>query len=498
MQDEYQNEVSSKIGKLGGNLAGLSLRRQIFKIASWPFIEQVLSFFAAASGLMIAGRIGEGIVTTHITNGMGAVSYIAWMGFVLQGAVATGGTALVSRLTGARQYKEANFAAMQTMLLGVLAGVASCILMLVFTEPLLTHVLKMKGESAFYAREYMGIMSYTALFSGIVFGTNGALRGSGDTRTPFLIMAVVDVVGIVLSCLFVWGPGELGGHGVRGIALGSFGSFVVGCVILIFVLHRRRKKLFGHSECSDERLNLIFREKGADYAPPVFLDYRKLRFDWSMIWRVTRIGGPNAIEIFLVWAIQFYSLSIVASLPEEGAVGAHTIVLRTESMSFMPGFAIGTSAATLVGQYLGAGNAEAARQVIRKCAKYAIFFMGTFGVLFFLFPRTFVSIFAAKSVELADMAAPALQVTAVIEVFFAAAIVLKMSLRGAGDVRRVMLISLASIAFFRVGVLTAWAEYSPETMTLAGIWMIFGIDLLAQVLIFWKIFRGDKWSRYKV
>ena len=481
---------------LGGRLAGLSLSRQIWVISLWPFIEQILAFFVASSDLFIASRLGETQTQTiAITDGMGAVAYIAWMAFVLQGAVASGSTAIVSRLTGARDFKCANHAAEQSLLLGALAGAISCLVVQLSLNFLIVTVLKMSGEASAAANEYMRIAACGAPISGAVFAINGSLRGSGDTRTPFYIMAGINIVNVVCSCLFVWGPGWIGGHGLSGIAWGTVIGFSAGLVALLIILHRHKVRLFGHGEVD---MDALMKNKTPEYNPPLFLDKNDFGWDYKMLWRITRIGGPQAIEITLIWMIQFYSIRIVSTLPEFGSLGAHMIVIRVESMGFLPGFAIGTAAATLVGQYLGANNPEAARQIIKKCSLYAITFMGTIGFIFFLFPASFASIFASKSPELVQIAAPALQWAGVAQVFFAASIVLKMSLRAAGDVRRVMIYSFIGIAFWRVGVLTYWLQTDPATLNLASIWLIFALDMFSQAAIFWFLFRGERWTKQKV
>lgn len=496
---KVQTEEEWQEGQLGGKLAGLSLPRQIWTISLWPLVEQILAFFVSASDLFIASRIGGAqSEVIAITDGMGAVGYIAWLGFVMQGAVAMGATAVVSRLVGGRKFLDANYAAMQALVLGLIAGALSCILMQWSLEFLVRDVLEIKNSAVDYALEYMRIMAFAAPFSGAVFAVNGALRGSGDTRTPFFVMAGINVVNVIVSCLLVWGPSWIGGHGVAGIATGSVAGFVVGLAVLLLILKGNRRRIFGRLLRREEKLEIVVREKGRSYIPPLYLDTALLKPDWKMLWRITRIGGPQAIEIFIIWAIQFYSLRIVSSLPQTGALGAHIIVVRTESMSFLPGFAIGTAASTLVGQYLGACNPEAARNVIRCCCRYAMIFMGVFGVLFFLFPAAFVGIFASKSPELVALAAPALKVAAISEISFAVAIVLKMSLRAAGDVKRVMFFSFLCMGFWRVIVLTVWARQYPETLTLLTIWTIFAVDTIIQSLVFWMLFRGEKWTKYEV
>ena len=97
--------------RLGGKLAGLSLPRQIAVIAFWPFLEQLLSFFVTSSDLFIATKIGvDAQDTINISDGMGAVVFIMWFGFVIQGSIMMGATAIVSRMTGARDYPRPSMA----------------------------------------------------------------------------------------------------------------------------------------------------------------------------------------------------------------------------------------------------------------------------------------------------------------------------------------------------------------------------------------------------
>ena len=110
-------------GQLGGKLAGLSLPRQIVHIALWPLLEQVMSFICASTSLFLATHMGtEGSVTEQIASGIGVTGYVMWLGFLMQGAVGMGATAIVSRMTGARKFGEANYAANQAAMLGLLAG----------------------------------------------------------------------------------------------------------------------------------------------------------------------------------------------------------------------------------------------------------------------------------------------------------------------------------------------------------------------------------------
>ena len=106
-------------GRLGGKLAGLSLPRQIITIALWPLLEQVMSFICSSTSLILAtGMSDDGVVKEQLASGIGVTGYVMWLGFLMQGAVGMGATAIVSRMTGARRFEEANYAANQAATLG--------------------------------------------------------------------------------------------------------------------------------------------------------------------------------------------------------------------------------------------------------------------------------------------------------------------------------------------------------------------------------------------
>ena len=156
--------------RLGGKLAGLSLPRQIAVIAFWPFLEQLLSFFVTSSDLFIATKIGVNAQDTiNISDGMGAVVFIMWFGFVIQGSIMMGATAIVSRMTGARDYPQAQHGLHQAAMLGLLAGTISCGLLFTCSDFMVTHVLTMNETARAYALQYVYMAAFAAPFSGVVF-----------------------------------------------------------------------------------------------------------------------------------------------------------------------------------------------------------------------------------------------------------------------------------------------------------------------------------------
>ena len=465
-------------GQLGGRLGRMSLKRQVGSLALWPFLEQILGFLVATVDLVFTGRLAEGELRVAMMDAMGLGGYTAWLLMIFQGAVGTGVMALVSRATGARDGELARKGLVQGLLLGLATGlVVSVVIYLLL--PTITAVFGLEGESARQARSYLGILVWSAPVMGIMFSATNGLRGVGDTKTPFFAMVVVNIVNVFFSWLFVFGP--VGGMGVAGLALGSVLGWLAGTlVVIIFLLMRKEDKRRG-----DEP----------------FLTLRGCRLlpEKETMGRIIRVGVPQALEMGGMWAIQAVMVRSISGLPQEGTLGAHMIAIRVESMSFLPGFAIGSAGATLVGQYLGAGNPEMAMKAARLCWKYAAIFMGLLGILFLVFPRELVALIVPggpDSEHFQNLAGPLVFLCGLSQPFLATALVMKTTMRGAGATKLVMRYSFSTMLFYRVLVIPVAVSFFGLGLT--GIWLVMFIDVATQSVLFGRLHFKGSWLHFRV
>ncbi|MBK1791132.1 MATE family efflux transporter [Persicirhabdus sediminis] len=475
-------------GKLGGRLAGLSLAEQVAVLAFWPFLQNLLSVAVGFADLMIAGRMTDESATQHILDMMGLAMYIIWLLMIVQGAVATGAMAVVARATGANDIKTANHALGQSLLLGVGSGAVSGFVIWL-AIPSLTAWFGLSPEAAEYADVYFNVLVWTAPLSGVLFVANSCLRGFGDTMRPFLAMVVVNGANIIVSYILVFGPDPIGGMGVKGLAIGTLVGWFFGVLAILYFMK-------GGCKCSSLDKTCDPDHGKEPVMDRLVLHCRNLKPDVAMMRRILRVGLPSVVEILVMWGVHAFGLKMIATATGDGMLGAHGMVVRLESLSFMPGFALGSAAGTLAGQYLGAGDEESAKRSVRVCWLTAVVLMGAAGFLMAAFAKEFLYLLSPNGGDQIEIAVPVVQLVGCFQCINATALVIKMSMRGAGATRLVTIVSFGSMLSIRVGLLYFVVNYmSPSLMS---IWIVLTIDVVVQALIFTFMHYKPWWMRVEV
>ena len=453
-----------ELAELGGKLAGKTLPRQVFILAVWPFFELVLNALVGIVDTMLAGHLD----TVAAANAIAVAAFVGWLMNMLNGALGVGSSALVARAMGARHQRLVNAAVGQAVLLAVIWGAISGVGLFLLAEGIAAFC-GLEGEARHLATRYVQVVATTAPISAVLFTGNAVLRAAGDTRTPFVVMLVVNAINIALSLLLVFGPEPWGGHGVAGIAGGTAGAWFLGGVAVVVVL--------------------------ASSKGPVRLRWRRLRPHWRTAKRIIRVGIPALIESSGMWIGNAIVLRIVGGLGHEAGPGAHIVAVRVESISFMPAFAIGTAAAVLTGQYLGLGDPERARRAIRLSWAAAGVLMAVLGVVFMLIPEPLARILT-KHPEVYELAGEVIFICGPAQVFFGTYLVLSQAFRGAGDTKTTMALTYAST--FGIRLPAAWVLGELMGYGLTGVWIALCGELVIRGLLYVGRYVHGGWARVAV
>lgn len=430
--------------------------RSTLLILALPVLaEQILNTLVGLFDTWLAGQI-----SAAATSAVGLAAYVGWLGSMTMMLVGTGTTALVSRYEGAGDHAEANRYTNQSMTLAAILGILLSV-GLYAIAPWLARYSNMTGSTYQIAVHYLRIDAVGHTLMSLTLVGCAALRGVGDMRTPMFIFAIINTVNIVTSCVFVFALGL----GVTGIVVGTVTARTLGGVLTVVLLIRGRSGLI--------------------------LVRRELRVAWGRVRRILRIGLPAAADGLIMWSGHFAFLAVIARLAT-GALGeacfaAHIVAVRVEALTYLPAVAWGAATATMIGQSLGAGNPTRARRVgheaVLQCGMLSI----VLAVLFY-FGADFI--YSQMSVDPLVRAAGAtpFRVLALLQPLLVVSIVYIHGLRGAGDTRVPLLITLVGVLIrlplgYYFGIV--------QGLGLLGAWMgMFGDMLWRAAAAFVRFARG--------
>jgi len=268
-----QEPVTLSGGLLAGAITTGNIRRMLLVLAVPVLAEQMLNAFVGMFDTFLAGRI-----SAVATNAIGLATYVAWLASMLFAMVGTGTTALVARLMGAGDHREANHLANQSISLAAINGIATGVLLYALA-PVFAGLQAMTGEAAAITVEYLRLSAVgSAMWSMTLIG-GAALRGAGDMRTPMVIQAAINILNVIASPCLVYGVGPLPELGITGIVCGTVLAQTLGAVFMLTVLARGRAGLR--------------------------LRYALLKPSPARAWRVLRIGVPAGADGSIMWTGHF-------------------------------------------------------------------------------------------------------------------------------------------------------------------------------------------------
>jgi putative MATE family efflux protein len=477
-----------------GRLAGLSLNTAIW-VLSWPvMVESFLNSFVGLTDTALSARIGE-----PETTAIGAASYIMWFIGLIIMALGVGATALIARSIGKRRPAVANAVLGQVVLLSWISGIITGLFIAAAAGPV-ASLLSLSEEAKSAFDDYIFVIACGVPAASMLFTLIACARGAGDSVRPLWAMMLRNVVNIIvswaLSGVDIYGIDNPFAFdmGVTGIAIGTVAGDIAGSLL---VLSMAISGTWG-----------------------IRLRRRRLRPHWHTIKRLVRLGVPNFLETLGMWVGNFIVIILVGSLSIAAAtnaelLGVHVVAIRIEAFSFLPGFAMGMAAATLAGQYLGAGSETLARRAVLRSTFVAACIMACFGAAFMLIPERIVALVSTQPAHL-ERAPGLLRICGAVQIPFAVAIAFRAAMRGAGDVRFVMGLTWFTTyglrlpaAFLLCGADLAIRTAAGDTVTLIpnpspfhlglnGLWYGLCGEMVLRGCIFAARFFHGGWMKNKV
>lgn len=439
-----------------------TVTRRVLSLALPSVLEQSLVTLIGLVDAYIVGHLGAVALA-----GVGLGGQVLNLTAALFTAVGVGATALIARHVGAREPAEANHLARQAMLLAAGLGLTTALLVMALARPIM-EVFGAAPEVVEAGASWLRVVAPSFATLGILLVGTAALRGGGDTRTPLLVMVLVNLVNVVVALTLTRGLWGLPRLGVVGTAVGAAAGQIIGGLLVAFLLFNGRGAL----------------KLGWHWPQP----------DLARLKRILNIGLPAGAEQILL-QIALLNLAIVIAGFGTAAYAAHQIGLRIAAISFLPGWGFSVAATTLVGQELGAGRPDRARQATYVSFWFALAVMTSMAVLLFVGNESILRLFTNDEAVIAA-GQIVISTSAYIQPLMAASFVFAGALRGAGDTRSTMFITVISIWVLRLAA--AYFLGAVLGLGLYGVWLAFGLDFVARATLFWLRFRGGRWQAVKV
>jgi len=407
----------------------------------------ILNMTVGIVDLFLVGHLGKDALAAVGVNRvfMGFIfAFIVWAG--------TGARVLVAHAAGAKNFKAVESAAKNALLVGTVLGILLTVVGTAFSGPLCA-IFGLTGQALQYAREYMFIIFLGCVSNFILIVLESTAGGLGNTKTPFQIKLMMNILNILLSWTLIFGiEGVVPAMEVRGAALGTVISRFLTLGVAFWLMKRH------HPE-----LNLL---PGPGFKP-----------DRATLKRVVQIGLNTTVHrcsfagsrMFMMWLVG------LAARPDASiALAGYAIATQLLSLSFMPTWGLGQAAGNFVGQNLGASNPERAWKGSVLSLKAATVYMVCIGFVLYFGAETLMGVFAnrrpgADAVAVVATGAVFLKLLAAVRPFAGFNICLSQVLIGAGDTRTSMLINLIGKWF----VIAPAGLYVAQRYGLQGVWYVF-------------------------
>lgn len=430
------------------------IRGQVLSLAIPAALSSLLQRAVSIFDIFLVGGLGASSIAAV---GIGQLSIFVAMTIFL--GLSAGTTVIIAHLVGAERPQEAGKTAYQSIL--VVSGVAVFISLIgIAFSYELPLIMGADAEVIRITDTYLKIIFYAFIFTTLVNILTGIMHGHGDTKTPLKAIIFVNILHFVIAYPLIYGKFGCPQIGVPGAAIAIGVSEAVGAAWLFGAAIR----------------------KGYINKGPI---------DIMLTRRVLRVGMPVALDRVMQQLGQMAFARIVMSYGT-AAYAAHQVGLSIEAFSFMPGLGLSITAATMVGQSLGAKESERARISTLEANRLAVIIMTTMGLSFFLFPYLFMRAFTSDP-QVIENGTVFLKIVAILQIPLAISMVLAGTLRGGGDSRYSMFTTIAGMWLFRIPA--ALILIKLFHVGLYTTWSLMIFDWLIRVTLLVYRYRSGEWQK---
>ena len=439
-----------------------SIRKAIFMLSIPMILEMMMeSIFAIVDIAYVSQVSVNAVATIGLTESVITLVYAVAIGLSMAA------TAVVARRIGAKDVQGARESAVQAILLGIVVALIVGVVGFLYAK----EILALMGAERDLINEGYG---YTQLLIGgnitilLLFLINAIFRGAGDASIAMWTLVLSNGLNIILDPIFIFGWGPVPEYGVMGAAIATNigrGSAVLFQLGILF---------FGWSRIKIGVKDVVIR--------------------FSVMFNLIKVSIGGIAQFLIGTSSWVFLMRMMSEFGSEVLAG-YTIAIRVMLFTLMPSWGMSNAAATLVGQNLGAQQAERAETSVWKTGRYNAYFMAVVSVIYLFFAHDIVGWFNDNPVVI-ENGGLCLQIIAAGYIFYAYGMVVTQAFNGAGDTQTPTKINFVAFWIFQL----PFAYLTAITFKMGALGVFLAITLaevmLAIIAIIW--FKKGNWKKVQV
>jgi MATE family multidrug resistance protein len=273
-----------------------------------------------------------------------------------------------------------------------------------------------------------------------------------------------NLVNVVANASLIYGLGPLPALGVQGAAWATVISRTYMVAVLGWVVWRLHRGGAG---------------RHLSWALPA-----------ARVRRLVVLGLPAAAHLTFEVGV-FSAVTALAGQLRPDSLAAHQVALNIASVVFMVPLGVSSAAAVLVGQHVGGRDGDGARRAGWAAILVVLAFMATSALTLVVAPGLFIRLFTAEAAVIA-IGSQLLGVAAAFQLFDGLQVATTGALRGLGETRVPMLISL--VGYWVSGLPLGWWLCFRGGYGVIGLWLGLAASLClvgTALLVLWHLRIGQ-------
>ena len=331
--------------------------------------------------------------------------------------LSSGATIIISQYFGANKKDEVSKASHTAILFAIVGGlllsVLSCIL-----SPFFIRLIKVP-EEIFYQAQIYTIICFSGIVASMIYNIgSGILRALGDSKTPFYILIVSNILNIILDLILV----VVFNLGVIGVGMATLIAQIASAILIFIILLRTKL------DCK------------------IYIN--KIRFYKKYLKEIFRLGLPIGVQSVL------YPISntiIQSSINTFGvnSIAAWAISGKLDFLIWTVSDAFSIAISTFVAQNYGAEKHQRARNGIKAALIMSMVTIFVISSILYLYNKP-LAYFLIDDKNIVDLTSKIIKLIAPLYFIYVIGDVLSGAIRGIGDTFNPMIINIFGICVCRV------------------------------------------------